>query len=129
MILLDTHILLWWQHEPTKLTAEYRSLLDTSEEQIAISTISCWEIAMLVRKSRIHLPTPYAERMQTILTDSDITLLDITMEVIEQLSGLPDSFHGDPADSIIATTALAHKAQLATMDRKLIEYGFLDILK
>jgi PIN domain nuclease of toxin-antitoxin system len=128
MILLDTHILLWWQNEPSHLTSTYRTILDTTNDEIAISTISCWEIAMLVRKGRVTLPATYPEWMRTVIANSGLMLLDITFEVLEKLFSLPDAFHGDPADSIIAATSLAYDAQLATMDRKLVEYEFLSIL-
>ena len=53
MIVLDTHIWVWWVHGDSALSASTRELLDSSEQTgIAVSAISCWEVAKLVdRKS------------------------------------------------------------------------------
>jgi len=103
--------------------------LDANEEETAISVITCWEIATLVRKGKISLPAPYPEWIERVRSESLLTILDIDVDVIEWVYNLPDVFHGDPADRIIAATALLHRARLATMDRKLLGYEFLPILE
>ena len=50
MILLDTHIFVWWQDKPEKLSVRYTEILDTTTEEIAISAITPWEISMLMLK-------------------------------------------------------------------------------
>jgi PIN domain nuclease of toxin-antitoxin system len=126
MILLDTHILLWWQETPEELPPHYRSILDTTSDELAISAITCWEISLLVKKGRLELPLPYSQWIR--IATQDITILPLSLEVIDQVYDLPEEFHSDPADRIIAATAIFNKAKLATSDGKMIEYKFLDIL-
>ena len=55
MIVLDTHIWVWWVHGDVKLPADYLAVLQKEEEQgFGISAISCWEIAKLVQGSRLE---------------------------------------------------------------------------
>ena len=57
MIVLDTHIWVWWVHGDVKLPADYQAILQKEEEQgFGISAISCWEIAKLVEYNRLQLP-------------------------------------------------------------------------
>jgi len=52
MILLDTHAWLWWATQSKKLSPKAKKLIDKSDE-IGVSVISCWEVAMLVEKGRL----------------------------------------------------------------------------
>ena len=54
MIVLDTHIWVWWVHGDSSLSPTMRALLDSSEQTgIAVSAISCWEVAKLVERGRL----------------------------------------------------------------------------
>ena len=126
MILLDTHILIWWQDEPEKLSERYRAILDTTVDEIAISAITCWEVSLLLKKKRITLPFQYPEWIR--IATKEVTILPLSLEVIDAVHNLPEEFHADPADRIIAATSIAYGAQLATTDGKMQGYRFLDIL-
>ena len=54
MIILDTHAWLWWTNESTELADPARVAIEQADV-IGISAMSCWEVAMLVGKSRIGL--------------------------------------------------------------------------
>ena len=57
MIVLDTHIWIWWVHSPERLSQTQRELITASEtDLIGVSAISCWEIAKLVELGRLELP-------------------------------------------------------------------------
>ena len=57
MIVLDTHIWVWWVHDAPDLSDEYRTLLEQSESAgLGVSAISCWEVAKLVERGRLVLP-------------------------------------------------------------------------
>ena len=59
MILLDTHIWIWWVHDDARLPTDYRAELEAREAQgLGVSVISCWEIAKLVEYNRLVLPVP-----------------------------------------------------------------------
>lgn len=65
MILLDTHIWVWWVHGDSALSASRREWLDSSGETgIGVSVISCWEVAKLVELQRLTLPCPVFDWIQ-----------------------------------------------------------------
>ena len=69
MIVVDTHIWVWWVHGDPALSASTRAQLDCSEQTgIAVSAISCWEVAKLVERQRLVLPCPVLDWIQQALS-------------------------------------------------------------
>lgn len=51
MIVLDTHIWVWWVDDNSKLTTKYREYIEEYQSQgLGVSIVSCWEVAKLVEK-------------------------------------------------------------------------------
>ncbi|HWM90354.1 MAG TPA: type II toxin-antitoxin system VapC family toxin [Thermoanaerobaculia bacterium] len=123
MILLDTHIWIWWVHGDSRLR---RSSLDLIKEHeasgLGVSIISCWEVAKLVECGRLDLPTPVEEWIEQALRYPGILLLELTPRIVVEATQLPGSFHRDPADQLIVATARVHQLPLATADRKILGY-------
>ncbi len=66
MILLDTHIWVWWVHDPMQLTPSQREAIAANEEDlIGVSAVSCWEVAKLVEYGRLELPCPLKNGLKT----------------------------------------------------------------
>lgn len=123
MIILDTHIWVWWVHGNPKLTALHEKLIAENEETgLGISAISCWEVAKLVEKGRLMLPCPIADWLQNALAYPGIALLELTPEIAVESTTLPRSFHKDPADQIIVATARIHDCPLVTADQEILDY-------
>jgi PIN domain nuclease of toxin-antitoxin system len=118
----DTHILLFWADAPQRLSTAARDALDQgmAAGQLACCDISLWEIAMLQARGRIHRPPDLsiAAYLDDIVLAMGLTVLPITPAIAEQAQH-PDFLHGDPADRLIAATALVHKAPIITADGKL----------
>lgn len=130
MIVLDTHIWVWWIHGDVSLASQHVTWLDQFESQgLGVSAISCWEVAKLVENNRLELPCPVDAWMDQALSYPGIRLLDLTPQIAIESSRLPEGFHRDPADQIIVATARVHNCQLLTADVKIIEYGHVDTLK
>lgn len=121
-IICDTHILLFWADAPQRLSAAARNALDQdlSTGQLACCDISLWEIAMLQARGRINRPADLSitAYLDDIVLAMGLTVLPITPTIAERAQH-PDFLHGDPADRLIAATALVHKAPLVTADEKL----------
>ena len=121
MIVLDTHIWLWW------INGDSRELSATRKEQIegidvvSISAISCFEVAWLERHGRITLPCSREIWFEQALAGSDITLLPITPDIAGIAVDLPEH-HRDPQDRLIIATAIAHDAYLMSADKKFPKY-------
>jgi PIN domain nuclease of toxin-antitoxin system len=117
MIVLDTHIWLWWVNEDKQnLKPEWMSRIQ-SPEDVGVSAISCFEIAWLERHGRIALPCPRQEWFEKALVGSGIVLLPVSPVIASVAVDLPE-FHRDPQDRIIIATALVYEGTLISVDSK-----------
>jgi len=123
MILLDTHIWIWWVHGDERLSKSQVEAIQTNEEDmIGISAISCWEVAKLVERGKLELPCSVSDWFEQALAYPGVRILELTPEVAVTSTQLPGDFHKDPADQIIVATARLNDCPLVTSDDKLIAY-------
>ena len=123
MILVDTHIWIWWVHGDPALLKSARELLDSSRATgIGVSVISCWEVAKLVEYERLVLPCQVADWIRMALNYPGVRLLELSPRICVESAQLPAGFHRDPADQIIVATARVLNAKLLTLDSKILEY-------
>ena len=121
VIILDTHAAIWLAVEQG-LGKRSQSLADKAlaEDCLAVSAFSFWEMAMLITRHRLRAIGSAAEQRAEFLA-SGIRELPVTGDIAilaAELTGL----EGDPADRIIAATAVAHEAILMTADRRLLQW-------
>ena len=117
MVVRDTHVLIRAALEPKKLPARVRRALE-EEPETAASDISLWEIAMLIAHGRIGPLADPLQFLEDIVQARGLRVLPVTPEIA--VMSQSDLFaHGDPADRLIAATALVHKATLITADTQL----------
>lgn len=123
MIVLDTHVWIWWTHDEAQLTTEQIDVIQRNEaSDIGVSAIFCWEIAKLVEYDRLHLPMPLEQWFETALAYPGIRLLPLTPEIAAESTRLPGDFHKDPADQIIVATARIYDCPLITSDKRIRNY-------
>lgn len=122
MIVLDTHAWLWLVIDPQRLGPDAVEAIDQADE-IGVSAISCWEVAMLAAKGRIALDRGTFEWLDAALAGPPAKLLPIDPEVAAVAVTLP--LHGDPADRLIVATALSRGAPLVTKDEAIQKSGLL----
>ena len=124
MILLDTHIWHWWINQiPGKLPAAIVERIETADE-VAVSAISCFEMAWLVRHGRIKLDMPLDDWFAEVDASGTIRYLPVTPEIARRAVELPEH-HRDPQDRIIIASALLTNAQLISFDSAFSAYGEL----
>lgn len=133
-VILDTHVLLWSLLQPEELTEETKSKVEQAhkKQNLLVSSISLWEIAMLSHKKRIHIFEPIKNFLSSIEEISGINICEISAEVAAESILLQNNFHGDPADRIIVSTARVYSATLLTRDKQILqwsEYGSVKCLK
>ncbi len=116
MIVLDTHAWLWWLTAPERLSRAAGETIERAPS-IGISTLSAWEVAMLVTRRRISLDRDVSLWVGQALSDPRVESLAPSAEVAVA-AGLLDvrGFPGDPADRLIYATARARGATLITRD-------------
>jgi len=121
---LDTHAWVWWVSEsdaiPKRLTKRLHD--EGAQGRLFVSSISTWEVALLVKSGRLRLTMDVAEwiaktealpAVQFVPVDNNIALKSVT---------LPGTFHNDPADRMIVATAMVLGATLVTKDEKIRRY-------
>ncbi len=122
MLLLDTHVILWFLANDPKLSAVARSaILDPANERW-VSPISLLEIAIKNRLGKLPLPDPFAVMFPASLHAADIHLLPLDSDHIAPLTTLP-LHHKDPFDRLIAATALVEAMTLVSIDPAFDAYG------
>lgn len=127
MILLDTHIWVWWESNPGRLGRPHLEILNNSAERFAVSMISCWEVAKLVEYGRLDLGRPVAEWIESALMRPGLDLLPLTPAIMVESTQLPEPCHRDPADQLIVATARIYGIPLLTADLRIIAYPHVQI--
>lgn len=119
MILLDTHVWLWWLLGSPRLPAKERSALDRlgARGAVGLSAVSLWEAQMLHLKGRLVLDRAFDVWIREAAAVGVVEVVPLDVEVVIALAGLPATFHGDPADRLIVATARTNRLPLATHDR------------
>ena len=127
----DTHILLFWAHEPERLSSPARHALELGlrKGELAIADITLWELALLYERGRLVLPADVSAShyMKQLLAALRLQVLPITPEIA--LLSRRDRFqHSDHADRLIGAKALQLGAPLITADARLRAVPGLDVL-
>ena len=129
MIVLDTHIWVWWVDNSPRLTERLRELVEDHQSSgLGVSIFSCWEVAKLVEKGRMELTCPVSEWLDAGLAYPGVQLLELTLPIVVQATQL-EVFHNDPADQIIVATAQVNGCPLLTIDTKIVNYPPVQVLK
>jgi PIN domain nuclease of toxin-antitoxin system len=125
VIVLDTHIWFWWMsQEFERFPAHWLDILETAE-QVSISAISCYEIALAHQRGRLELPCSANQWFQEALAPAGITVFPLTPEIACRAVDL-SPVHKDPFDRLIIATTLEYEAKLASVDGSFAQYSELE---
>ena len=119
-LLLDTCALLWLANG-AEMTSESRDAL--ASRNLHVSPISAWEIANLVRKSRLAITLPVARWFRQMTDKMAAGTPQLTVEMLSDSCDLPGSPPDDPADRIIIATARKSDMTIVTRDKEILEYS------
>jgi len=128
MIILDTHVLLWWVSGSDLLSATANKAIKrtlTAGSEIIISSISAWEISMLISKGRLILSMDIESWLDEVSQIDGVRFMPVDNEIGIKSAVLPGEFHKDPADRMIVATARKLAIPLVTADEKIIKYEFV----
>jgi PIN domain nuclease of toxin-antitoxin system len=121
VILLDTHVLVWWLSRDPSLSpkAKRAIALEVPRCGLVVSAVSVLEIATLCRRKRLAFSVPLEAWLADVRSLPELQFEPVT-DIIAQLAGsFDDDMHGDPVDRVIAATAISLGAALVTADGKL----------
>jgi PIN domain nuclease of toxin-antitoxin system len=125
VLVLDTHVAVWWAGEPRRLGRAAAARI-AAADRLGIPAIVFWEVALLVRKRRLDLSMSVAEWTRAIQTVPRVEALPLTAEIAVQADEL--EMHPDPADRFIVATAVRCGAPLVSKDRLMRGLSFIETI-
>lgn len=131
MILLDTHVWLWWVQDPDRIKESARRRLDAEESQngLLVSAVSFWEIALKASIGKLVLPMDVQTWLAKARAYPGIRVVPLSAEAAVESTQLPGSFHNDPADRFLVAQARVRQIPLATADGKILPYQFVETIR
>jgi len=125
MIVLDTHAWVWFISNPELLSERAKRYLDAAVEEkaIMISSISVWEVALLIAKKRLILTLELNDWIAKSEMLPFFKFIPVDNSVAIKSVNLPQPLHSDPADRIIIATAISLGAPIVTKDEKILNYS------
>ena len=129
VVVLDTNALIFDALQPKRITARASRAIEsaTARGDIACSDISPWEIAMLVAKDRLDPGVELTQFLHDVIQARGLHVLPITPE-IAVLAQSEQFTHGDPADRIIAATAMHFNAKLISADAQIRKLKSVEVV-
>jgi PIN domain nuclease of toxin-antitoxin system len=128
--LLDTHVWVWWVDGTTALSRAAQRAVDEAitTGDLGVSSISAWEVALLVKKRRLKLSMEVEDWVARSEALPFVQFVPIDNRIAVKSVMLPPPLHDDPADRIIAATALTLGGRLVTKDPRLLKMRGLDAI-
>jgi PIN domain nuclease of toxin-antitoxin system len=117
-LLLDTHVLLWWQAGGKRLSRRVGAAIHGAD-RVLISPLTCWELATLHRRGRIVLDREPTAWVADLLQGGAVGLAELSPEAATWAGQLDDAFPGDPIDRLLYATARDLRVPLVTKDESI----------
>ena len=117
-LLLDTHAFVWWLSDVSRLSEAARAAIAEPRNDIFVSAITGWEIAVKRAKGRMTAP----DNLYAMIEERGFTHLPLTFHHAEQAGNLP-THHRDPFDRLLVAQAQAEGLVLVTRDARIPRYG------
>ena len=125
MIVLDTHAWIWWVSNPDFLSDKAKQIIDeaVTNRNVLISSISVWEVTILVSRGRLKLTMNPDDWVAASEALPFFDFVPVSNSIALKSVQLPGVLHNDPADRIIIATAISMGAVLVTKDEKIRNYS------
>jgi PIN domain nuclease of toxin-antitoxin system len=124
-LLLDTHVWFRYQTTPRIIRPKaVRSIDDAAQRNdVFVSVISVWELAMLERDGLLSLQNGVRKWVEEALDRPGISLVDCSAEIAIESVHLPKPMHKDPSDRILVATARVERMTLVTSDKAILAFA------
>jgi PIN domain nuclease of toxin-antitoxin system len=119
--LLDTHVLLWWLSDSSRLSTRVHTLLADPGSELFWSAASSWELAIKVARGRLRLPAPLQQLIPAVMRDQALVSLPVEHVHTFEVGSLPP-VHRDPFDRLLVAQARVEGMPLVSVDDRIREY-------
>lgn len=120
--LIDTHVVLWWLTDPKQISHKANKIISDKGNNILVSSVSLWEMAIKKSLGRLTLPRNIVE----ILHSEGFKILSLGPEEALGISDLP-FIHNDPFDRMLVMQAKLYDLVLITRDKNMMDYPVIII--
>jgi PIN domain nuclease of toxin-antitoxin system len=121
MILLDTHTFLWFILDDAQLSSKADALISDPSNEISISPVTYWEIAIKISIGKYSLPEPYQVFMDREIGINNFRILAIQPKHTATLIDLP-LYHKDPFDRLLISQAIVENMPILSADKAFDAY-------
>ncbi len=121
--------MIWWLQQPDKLSKKAREAIENafSQRELAVSSITYWEMALLAKKGTIDLEPDPATWFSNNRKLALFQIISIDADIAIQSTHL-SPIHADPADRFIVSTAMIHHAPLVSKDAVIKKYPYIQVI-
>ncbi|MDR3755106.1 MAG: type II toxin-antitoxin system VapC family toxin [Terracidiphilus sp.] len=116
-LLLDTHVVLWWDADDSRLSALFRDAIASADSEVFVSAASAWEIGIKKASGKLQAGASVALTIRR----HAFTALPVTVEHAEWAGSLP-LLHRDPFDRLLVAQAQLEGLALVTVDEQILRY-------
>jgi PIN domain nuclease of toxin-antitoxin system len=121
-LLVDTHVVLWAALEPERLSPACRSALEDGGNEVSVSVVSAWEIAIKQSLGKLTLSLPAEQWLPEVLRKTGFDPLAVELAAALRVRSLP-WHHRDPFDRLLIAQAIETGLTVATRDERFAAYG------
>ena len=120
-LLLDTHLVIWWEANHPRLPGSVREMVQNEAETVFVSRVSLWEIAIKISNGRLKMD---AAKFVRNVEMCGFEWLGIKNEHLLSVVTLPTfDDHRDPFDRLLVAQSQTEPLLLLTADSALARYG------
>ena len=119
--LIDTQILIWLFISPNKIPSNIQNLLKNLDNEIYVSKVSIWEIAIKVSIGKLIIPFEIKKLIFEI-KEMNIKILNIKNQHLIKVTDLP-FHHKDPFDRLIISQAFIDRITIISSDNNFSKYN------
>jgi len=113
--LLDTHVFIWMDQDPQKLSGPVTDILAEPDSIVLMSIVSVWEMQIKIRKGKLTLSVPLEEIVESEIEVNDLEVLPVELSHIWELGRL-ENHHQDPFDRLLIAQSIAENIPLLSRD-------------
>jgi PIN domain nuclease of toxin-antitoxin system len=121
-LLLDTHAMLWFFWDDSRLSSHAKMLIEDADNRKLVSIASCWEIAIKVGLGKLNLGEPSRSFLPREIARNNFELLPISLDHATTVEGLV-LHHRDPFDRLLIAQAMVEGLSLVGSDAVFDKYG------